>query len=201
MFLAVLIVPVTATAESGETATSTSSLKEQMTDLKKERKNAISQIKDRAKEQIQEERDRFKERLQIIKDVRKKSLTQKLDIDIVAANAKHTKRFNEVLTKLQKMLDKVSPDAKDPKTLSDIKAAQAKIDLATAIVASQASKVYTIEITTETNLRKNVGTVISQFRKDLMQVHKAVVDAKKTVQALRKDKVMMKKEASESASL
>ena len=172
-----------------------------MTDLKKERKNAISQIKDRAKEQIQEERDRFKERLQIIKDVRKKSLTQKLDIDIVAANAKHTKRFNEVLTKLQKMLDKVSPDAKDPKTLSDIKAAQAKIDLATAIVASQASKVYTIEITTETNLRKNVGTVISQFRKDLMQVHKAVVDAKKTVQALRKDKVMMKKEASESASL
>lgn len=195
--LTILILPATISAE---TATSTSSLKQQMSDLKNERQNAISQIKAQTKEQIQAARERFKERLQLIKDARKRLLTQTLDVNIVLANAKHTARFNEVLTKLQAALDKISPDVKNPKILSDIKAAQSKIDLAKAAVASQAAKVYTIEITDETTLKKNVGATISQFRKDLMQTHKLVIDAKQAVQKLRTDKSMMKKEATSSAT-
>lgn len=192
-----LIIPSSVTAE---TASGTSTLKEKMHDLKTERKNSISQIKDQAKEQIQERKDLFKERLQTIKDARKRLLTQTLDEKIAAANAKHTARFSDVLTRLQEALDKIKPDVKDPKILSDIKTAQSKIDLAKAAVTSQAAKVYTIEITDEATLRKNVGATISQFRKDLMQVHKLVVDAKQAVQALRRDKSMLKREASSSAT-
>ena len=81
------------------------------------------------------------------------------------------------------------------------KDAQTKIDLASEAVASQGAKVYTIDITTETNLRTNVGTTISQFRNDLTQTYKLVIDAKQAVQNLRTDKVMMKKEATGSANL
>lgn len=197
LFLTTLILPVTISAE---TATGTSTLKQQMTDLKNERKNAISQIREKTKAEIQALRDQFNVRLQAIKDARKRLLTQKLDLNIAFANTKHTARFSEVLTKLQEALNKISPDVKNPKILSDIKAAQAKIDLAKAALASQAAKVYTIEITDEISLRKNVGTTISQFRKDLMQTHKLVMDAKQAVQILRTDKSMLKKEATSSAT-
>lgn len=198
LVLAILIFPATVSAES---ATGTSTLKQQVTDIKQERKNAISQIREKTKEEIQALRNQFKERLQTIKDARKKALTEKLDADIAKANLKHTTRFNQVLTKLQGILDKIIPDAKDPKTLSEIKATQAIIDAAKAAVANQAAKEYTIEITDEASLRKNVGATISQFRQDLMQVHKLVVDARQAIQVLRADKALMKKEASSSANL
>lgn len=197
IFLLTVIIPLKVSAE---TATGTSSLKQQMTDLRTDRKNAISQIRDKTRLEIQALRDQFKVRLQTIKDARKRALTQKLDLNISSANIKHTARFTVVLTKLQEALDKISPDVKNPKILSDIKEAQAKIDVAKEAVASQAAKVYTIEITDETALRKSVGTTISQFRKDLMQVHKLVIEAKQAVQILRTDKSMMKKEATSSAS-
>ncbi|MDO8661180.1 MAG: hypothetical protein Q7K43_04780, partial [Candidatus Woesearchaeota archaeon] len=182
-----LVFSITPTTTNAQNATRAS-------DLKTERQNGISQIRERTKAEMQALRVQFKERVQTIKDTRKQGVTQKLDADIARANLKHTTKFNEVLARLQRMLDKIAPDAKDPKTLSDIKSAQAKIDLAKVAVANQAAKEYTIEITDETTLRKNVGTTISQFRQDLMQVHKLVIDARQAVQVLRTDKVMIKKE-------
>lgn len=185
------------TTINAQTATSPSSLKDRMSDIKQERKEAVSQTKER----LQELKDQFKERLQIIKDAKKRDLTENIDAKIASANKKHTDRFSGLLTKLQTLLDKISSEVKDAKTILLAKDAQAKIDVAKDSVASQAAKVYTIEITTELSLRKNVGSTISQFRKDLMQVHKLVVDAKRTVQNLRTENVMMKKEATSSADL
>lgn len=195
--LILLFLLSSATISNAQTATRTSDLKQRMSDLKEERKNAISQTK----EQVQAIRAQFTERLQSIKDTKKRVVTQRLDSNISLANTKHTTRFTEVLTKLQTVLDKISLDIKDPVTLSDIKEAQGKIDIAKAAVASQAAKVYTIDITTETNLRINVGTTISQFRNDLMQTYKLVVDAKQKVTNLRESKILMKKEATNSANL
>lgn len=196
--LGILVLPLTVNAQ---TATSASDIKKQMTDLKIDRKNAISQIRQKTKEEIKTLRSQFKERLQTIKDLKKQTITQKLDVDISSANRKHTARFGEVLTRLQKALDKIKVDAADPKTLSEIKAAQAKIDIAKGAVASQSAKEYAIEIIDETTLRKNVGETISQFRNDLMQAHRLVVDARQAVQALMSNKILMKKDASGSAGL
>ena len=197
-----LVFSITPSVVNGiTTATSASHLKKQMTDLKNDRRNAIAESKEKTKAEIEALKVQFRERLQTIKDARKKAVVQKINDDITAKNKKHTDKFNEVLTRLQNFLDKISLDAKDPKTLSDIKAAQAKIDVAKGAVASQAAKEYTIEITDETALRENVGTTISQFRQDLMQAHRLVIDARQEVQILRTDKSMLKKEASRSANL
>ena len=185
---------VTSSANAITTATSAS-------DLKTERKNAIAQVKERTKAEIEALKVQFRERLNTIKDTRKKAVVQKINDDIAVKNKKHTDKFNEVLARLQAFLNKISLEAKDSKTLSDIKSAQAKIDAAKSAVASQATKEYTIEITDETTLRNDVGTTISQFRVDLKQVHKVVVDEKQAVQNLRTDKTLMKKEASSSANL
>src|SRR3989344_3615978 len=185
---------VTSSANAITTATSAS-------DLKTERKNAIAQVKERTKAEIEALKVQFRERLNTIKDTRKKAVVQKINDDIAVKNKKHTDKFNEVLARLQAFLNKISLEAKDSKTLSDIKSAQAKIDAAKSAVASQATKEYTIEITDETTLRNDVGATISQFRVDLKQVHKVVVDAKQAVQNLRTDKTLMKKEASSSANL
>ncbi len=194
ILLTFLSVPTTANAQ---TATRTSDLKKQISDLKQERQNIVSQTK----EQIQAARDQFKERLQTIKDAGKRNLTARLDSNIALVNKKHTDRFSGILTKLQTFLNKISSEVTDAKTLLLAKDAQTKIDLASEAVASQGAKVYTIDITTETNLRTNVGTTISQFRNDLTQTYKLVIDAKQAVQNLRTDKVMMKKEATGSANL
>ncbi|MBI2049487.1 hypothetical protein HYT32_01035 [Candidatus Roizmanbacteria bacterium] len=195
-FLSILFL-VFASGVFAQTATSPSSLKDKMTDLKEERASAISQ----AKEQMQLLRDQFKERLQTIKDTRKRILTEKIDSNIANANKKHTDRFGVVLTRVQELLDKINSEVNDAKSILLVKDAQSKIDLAKDSVASQAAKVYTINITTEGNLRINVGTTISQFRKDLVAVHKLVVDARQAVVNLRAENAMMKKEATDSASL
>lgn len=196
--LSLLILPATISAQS---ATSASDLKKRTTDLKTDKKNAISKIREKTKEEIQVLRTQFIERVQAIKDTRKKEIIQKLDEKIIKANSKHTNRFNEILVRLQRIVDNISLDAKDPKTLIDIKSAQSKIDLAKVAVTNQAAKDYTIEITDETTLRKNVGAVISQFRNELMQTHRIVVDARQAVQILRADNIMLRKETNSSAQL
>ena len=161
----------------------------------------VSQIKEGTKAIVQAKRDEFKTRIQTIKDEKKKALVARIDGKLSEVNIKHTDRFSQVLTKLQTHLDKISQTAKDKKVLADVGIAQASIDAAETAVANQAAKTYTIQITTETALRLNVGTTTSQLRQDLMSTHKLVVDAKQAVQALNKDNVIIKKEPASSANL
>lgn len=189
-FLLVALFPSFVNAQIPISTNSGSSLKGQRVERKQ-------QIKDT----VQMKRDEFKARIQTIKDQRKKLLVERIDTKIAELNKKSTDKFSEVLARLQTHLDKISQSTKDEKVLADIKTAQAAIDTAVAAVASQSAKVYTIQITTEQNLRINVGTTMSQFRQDLMATHKLVVNAKQAVQALNKDRVIMKKEATNSANL
>ena len=168
---------------SAQTATNAASrLKEQMQTLQEQKKAAVSKV-----------RDEFKAKLQTIKDQRKKILIERIDAKLSKANTKHTDRFTQVLSNLQTILDKISEDL-------DKTEAQSAIDAAKLAVENQAAKTYTIQITDETALRLNVGTITSQLRQDLMATHKLVIDAKQAVQALRKDNAIMKKEATNSAN-
>lgn len=194
----------------------TSNLKQQITDIKQEKRESLSkikkgaiidlkqQIKDRVqakREQIKEnvaaKREEFKTRLQTIKDQRKKILVERIDAKLNSVNIKHTERFTLVLSNLQMLLNKISRSAED----TDVSTAQAAIDSAKSLVESQAAKTYTITISAESALRSDVGTVTSQLRQDLSATHKAVVDAKQAVQKLKRNNVIMKKDATSSANL
>lgn len=198
-----LFILVFVSSVNAQTGTdSASKLKMQRQELQAQKKAAISQIKEAvaakreaAKEAIATKREEFKAKVAEIRDQKKKALVERIDTKLSNANTKHTDRFAKVLDNLQAILDKMSEDV-------DKTAAQAAIDTAKAAVEAQAAKTYTITISTESALKSDVGAVTSQLRLDLSATHKAVVDAKQAVQALRKDNnAIMKKEASDSANL
>lgn len=149
---------------------------------------------------IKEEREEFRQRLQTIRDQKKKLVVEKIDQKIANANKKSTTRFTGVLEKLQLVLDKFSQRAVIIKAKGGntaqvdeaIKIAQNAIDKAKAQVASQAAKEYTIQIGAESTLRLSVGATVSQFRKDLRDVHKTVIDAKQAVQNVGKEMNLLK---------
>ena len=198
LFPLLLIVLVPAVnAENSTTGSAQTTAKKLLQDQKK---MMIAQATDASKAaNIQAAREEFKTRLQEIKDAKKKLLVGKIDARIEEVNTKTVDRFTEVLNKLQTFVDRVSTPSAGPAVLSDIAAAQKAITTARTAVGIQAGKIYTITITNDATLKINVGKTISQFRKDLVAVHKLVIDAKQAVQKLNTDKVLIKKEATGSA--
>lgn len=150
------------------------------------RKDAVAQRKEAA----QQKKEEFKTRLQTIRDERKKATVERIDTKIANMNKNHTERFVTVLNKLQSVLDRVSQKTAQARTNDKdttsaeaaIASAQAAIEAANAAVSAQAAKSYAIQISNEATLRNSVGTTTSQFRKDLKDVHKTVVEAKQAVQ-------------------
>lgn len=168
-------------------------------ELKQQIQEAVAAKREAVKKAVKARREEFETKLQTIKDERKKVLIQRIDAKLANINTRHTARFTKVLGKLQALLDKI--DTTDKKILADIKTAQNTIDAAKAAVENQAAKTYIITISAETALRSNVGITTSQLRKDLMTTHKLVVDAKQAVQSLRKNSVIIEKEATGSTDL
>lgn len=155
--------------------------------------NRVQNRKDVAaqrKEAAQQKREEFKARLQTIRNEKKKAAVERIDIKISNMNKNRADRFAAVLDKLQSILDRVSQKAseakangKDTTTLDgSIVNAQAVIDSAKAAVSAQAAKTYAIQISDGPTLRNSVGTTVSQFKKDLRDVHKLIVEAKQAVQ-------------------
>lgn len=150
------------------------------------RRDAIVQRREAA----QQKREEFKARLQTIRSEKKKAAVERIDTKIANTNEVHTVRFTSILAKLQSILDRVSQKAQEAKTNerdtaaldSSIVSAQAAIDSAKTVVSAQAAKGYVVSISDEKALRNSVGSTVSQFRKDLRDVYKAVVEAKQAVQ-------------------
>lgn len=190
-----------ALSANAQTTTPSSTLKQQMQDLKTEKNAALSQLKADAKAAMQAKRDEFKTRVQTIKDEKKKVQIERIDRKLANVNKKHTARFSEVLTKLQTFLDKIRANATDVKVLADIEKAQAAIDAAKTANDAQDSKEYVAQIIDDTTLRANVGSIVSQLRLDLMAVHKLVIEARQAIQQIRTDKAMIRKDSTRSANL
>lgn len=180
LFLFVAIVPNIIAQETDTGTPSANPLKKQRAEIRQEMKDAIAAKK-----------AELKTRIETIKDQRKKAVVERIDIKLSAVNEKHTSRFAKVLENLQLILNKV--------TVQDTTTAQTAIEEAQKAVEVQAGKTYTITITSESNLKQNVGTVTSQLRQDLVATHKLIIDAKQAIQALRKNKA--DKQATSSANL
>lgn len=175
--------------------------KEARIDLRQQMKDAVQAKRLKLNAIVKAKREEFKAKLQTIRDEKKKALVERIDTKLTNINVKHTDRFTQVLSNLQTLLDKISLTATEASVLADIATAQAAIDSAKLAVENQAARTYTITISTENDLRLDVGIVTNQLRQELVTTHKLVVDAKQAVQALRKDNAMIKNEATNSANL
>lgn len=139
---------------------------------------------------FRETKTQFREKLKSVKDERKKKLTERIDGKITNSNQKHAARFEAILDKLSKILERISQKASEVKakgadtaTLEEaIALAQNAIDSAKAEVSKQKEKTYLIQIPeNEQGLKGEVGIVVSRFRGELKDVHKKVVEAKQAV--------------------
>lgn len=158
-------------------------------DLRNMRDGAMEK-KSEFMEMMKTKREEFKEHLQTIRDTAKRRLVERIDTRMGSVNQRATNRFSAVLDKLQSILNRFVGKAEEAKLKgidtttinSAIESAQGSIDNAKAVVASQAANLYVIEIASESALKVNVGSVVSELKNDLRDVHKLVVDAKQAVQ-------------------
>jgi hypothetical protein len=191
IFILVLLVASSSQAHAQSATTSpatvspTTTIKNQMQNLKDQRKAAVGELK----ADIKNARDDFKAKISAIKDERKKMVVGKIDDHVASANARLTSKMSNTLTRLTDILNKFKERASALKTGgantaaldSAIAAAEAAIASAQTKVTTQADKTYTANITTDAALRFVIGNMISQFRLDISATHKSVVDAKQAV--------------------
>lgn len=196
------LIIATSNASAVDTASSAPKLRDQIKrTIQEQKREAVTKIKDDARIAIKARQEEFKAKIQTIKDLKKKTILENVSIKLAEVNKRNTDKFSEFLTKLQSALDKIQTVATDPKIITNISIAQTAIDTAKAAVVAQAANDYTIQVTSETVLKVNANSAISQLRKDLSATHKLVVDAKQATQLTRIDKIMIKKEATGSANL
>jgi len=182
LFLAVLLFPLQTNALTNLSGTDSA-------DLMMLKKDQFRERRQEAREVIQARREEFKQRLQTLRDQRKRTIIERIDTRMASTNKKTTSRLVSVLERIQSILNKIIEKAglfkaKGVDTASiDSATASAKIaiDNAKAIVASQSAMLYVIQIASESALRQNVGSTVSELRLDLRDAHKAVVDAKQAV--------------------
>lgn len=208
VFIFAILFPVVANAEnttstSGTTPTLTTKLPP-TTAIPGTVKNALGQIQQVRKET----RDEFLVKLNKIKDERKKTVVDRINTQISESNTKAINKMTSALTKLTEYLTKLTERSAALKAAgrdttgldSFIASAQNAIATATNAVNTQAAKTYTLTITSDSTVKSEVGTTISQFRLDIQGVHKTVVDAKQAVMKALNEVVRLTTKTTTSAT-
>jgi len=163
----------------------TNKLQEQKAKLqegKKQFKQEVEEKRQKLQEEISQKRATLKEKLTVIKDERKKKVVEKIDQQINELNKRVVNQLSAVLDKLSDMLERVAGRADTAESkgydvsmaLSAIEGANQAIGSARMAVQAQAGKTYTIQITTEENIKRNVGDARQTLNADL-KVVRAVV--------------------------
>jgi DNA repair exonuclease SbcCD ATPase subunit len=168
---------------------------------REEIKKQIEQIRLEFRNQIQEKREEMKTRIEALKaqlreklreriSERKREIVERIYNRINALNERITNHYMDVLDHLEKVLERIeSRTAKaklNGRDVSSVEAAIEKahqaINTAREAVKAQAEKVYEPpEVTTEANLKLDVGKLRKQLHDDLKAIEKLVKDARDAV--------------------
>jgi len=157
-------------------------LKSNIKGTRDEFKANIQERRAELKDLIQGKRETLKEQLQKVKDERKKAAVERIDARLDELNERIANHFSNVLDKLENVLERIASraDKAEEKGL-DVAAVRTAIDSALkAIEASrtavqtQAGKTYTITVSSENNLRVDVGEARQALHSDLVKVREMV---------------------------
>lgn len=201
VFFILLVFPGTAYAQDSTPSATTrkdrvqerkETLQQRRAEIKENAEKRLEELKaklEQARNVMKARRETFREKVQTIKDTRKQNAVNRVDQRIATVNKNHTDRFSKALAELERLLGKISDkttqmkaEGKDTTALEDaIALAQQALSDAKTAVEEQAGKEYIAAIADETTLRVTVGTTISQFRLDLNNTRKSVVNAKQAV--------------------
>ena len=127
--------------------------------------------------------------MQAVKDERKKQLVEKISNQLKELNERMMNHFSNVLEKLEKILAKIGSRAdKAVANGVDVSAVRTAITAAEQVIAAsreaikvQLAKVYVPTVSTEDNLRVDVGGARQALHADLVRVRDTVVAAREAV--------------------
>ncbi len=131
----------------------------------------------------------LKTKLQAFRDQRKAQVAGRVNTNLGSINKNRTDemlknldRLTQILDKLEGRVNSATPDIKDPAAAKlAIATARTSIASAAAAVKLQADKDYTIQVSSETAVRKDAKTARDNLHGDLQSVRKLVIDAKQSV--------------------
>lgn len=155
-------------------------------------------------------REAFQEKLATIRNEKKKELVANIDAKLAKTNTNTTTRLLETITKLKTILTRITEKQQQLKTVGQdtatleksIETTSAKIAIAETTIKAQAEKEYVVTITTEANLRINVGTTTKLLEADLKATRQTVLSAHASLRSTAMELEKLRKtmnSASESA--
>lgn len=161
-------------------------------DIQKVREDFRKEIEARResmKTTIQARREELKKKLQTIKDERKRVAVERIDQNIADLNSRATVHYASVIDQIDKVLariisrtDTAQSNGKDVAAArAEITKSQNAISAARSAVAAQALKVYKVSVTTEANLKADVGAARQALRDDLKKAEDSVKAAREAV--------------------
>ncbi|MEX2052931.1 MAG: hypothetical protein WD898_01750 [Candidatus Paceibacterota bacterium] len=154
-----------------------------------EAREMIDQKREELKTRIDQKREELKERLEQVRDERKREAVERIDQQMDALNERLLNHYTDILKRLEGVLENLQEKASDfeargvdvTPVREAIASATAAIDRAYAAIEAQSGKTYTIEVTTEDNLRNDVGGARQQLHDDLSVVVAALRNAHSAV--------------------
>lgn len=133
---------------------------------------------------IELKRAELKEDLDKIKDERKKKVVENTASRISDRNTRWVSHWNEVLTRLSSILEKIETESAELNNtaLNDaISKAKSSLSSSQAKVEAQAAKVYSPSIETESTLGENMRSLIGTFQADVKSVISSLNETRRLV--------------------
>lgn len=161
-------------------------------ELKEKREDFLSEVKtqrEETKAEFEAKREAYREKFTTLRDEKKKDILENLAQRITKINAERIERMTAHVAKMNEILQRIVAKAAEEKDKgrdtasvdSAVSAAQSAIVAAQDAVAIQAGKEYIVAITSETNLKNDVGLVKRTLESDMKAVHEKIVAARKAV--------------------
>lgn len=175
--------------EGTNSGTTRKDLAQQRVDSRKEIAQVRIEALNSLKEKIASRQATLKLKLSTFRDKIKAQITDRINTTLNRINQnqttqmqKHLDKMSKILAKLQTRVNSNSPDIKDINLANlAIASASSSIASASAAVKLQSEKDYTLNISTESAVRKEAQATRNLLHTDLQNLRKLVIDAKQAV--------------------
>ena len=189
VFLAFPVSAQTGTTTGNTLETDRESVRSEIMEMRDDFKTRIDAERAELQGKIQDKREALRVQLQKVKDERKREVVERIDVRLDALNDRMLDHFSNVLDRLEDVLERIASRADkaegrglDVNTVrTAITDALSSITSARSAVQVQAGNTCIVTVTTENNLRVDVGKARKCLHDNLTVVREAVKAAKEAV--------------------
>lgn len=189
VFLAFPVSAQTGTTTGNTLETDRERVRSEIMEMRDDFKTRMDAEKAELQGEIQDKREALRAQLQKVKDERRREVVERIDVRLDELNARMLDHFSNVLDRLEDVLERIASRADkaegrglDVNTVrTAITDALSSITSARSAVQVQAGNTCIVTVTTENNLRVDVGKARKCLHDNLTVVREAVKAAKEAV--------------------